>query len=330
MLFFRALILLVVAGLAVPAFAETDKLRIGLQYGLPYMQLVILQDRDFIGARAKQAGIDLKTEFVTVSGSAVLNDSLISGALDVGAVGMSNLVTLWDKTRTNIGIRGLSGMNIMPLLLVTRDPKLKTLADYGPNDRIALPSVRVSMQAMMLDILAGKAFGAANSHKLDPNTLSMGHPDAMAGLLAGGSAFTSHFSSLPYEHTELATPGIHRVASSFDAIGPHSVSALSATTKFRTDNPTVARVFLQALQDATDLINDHRREAAEIYLKVTHDKMSPEELMAIMAGDGVVFTLRPQGAEATADYMFESGAIKHKPASWKDLYFDTVPGGKGS
>ena len=326
----RILILLIVAGLAVPARAETDKLRIGLQYGLPYMQLVILQDRDFIGARAKEAGIDLKAEFVTVSGPAVLNDSLISGALDVGAVGMSNLVTLWEKTRSSIGIRGLSGMNIMPLLLVTKDPNLKTLADYGPNDRIAVPSVKVSMQAMMLDILAAKAFGEADYRKLDPNTLSMGHPDAMAGLLAGGGSFTSHFSSLPYQHMELASPGMHVVASSFDAIGPHSVSALAATTRFRTANPTVVKVFLQALQDATDLINDHRPEAAETYLKVTHDKMTPAELVAIMGDDGVSFTLRPQGAEATADFMFKTGVIKQKPKSWQELYFDTVPGGQGS
>lgn len=40
-----------------------------------------------------------------MSGPAVLNASLISGALDMGAVGMSNLVTMWDKARGSIGIR---------------------------------------------------------------------------------------------------------------------------------------------------------------------------------------------------------------------------------
>ncbi len=312
------------------AQAETDRLRVGLQYGLPYMQLVILQDRDFIGARAKAAGIELQAEFVTMGGPAVLNDSLISGALDVGAVGMSNLVTMWDKTRGSIGIRGLAGMNIMPLLLVTKDPRLKTLADYGPDDRIALPSVKVSMQAMMLDILASKAFGEAEYRKLDPNTLSMGHPDAMIGLLAGGGSFTSHFSSLPYQHMELAQPGMHVVASTFDAIGPHSVSALAATTRFRTQNPKVVAVFLQALQDATDLINNDRREAAEAYLRITRDKTTPDELVAMMGDPGVEFTLRPQGAQATADFMFKTGVIKQQPKSWQEMYFDTVPGGAGS
>ena len=302
--------------------AETDKIRIGLQYGLPYMQLVLMQDHDFIGPRAAAAGIPLKAEFVTMGGPAVLNDSVISGALDVGAVGMSNLVTMWSKTRGNIAIKGLAGMNIMPLLLVTRDPRIKTVKDFTVEDKIAVPSVKVSMQAMMLDILAERAFG--DYRRLDPSTVSMGHPDAAAGLMGGGGA-SSHFSSLPYQHFELAMPGVHLVASSFDAIGPHSVSALAATTRFRTQNPAVVGVFLAALQDATDFINQHRHEAAEAYLRVTKDKVSADELVAMMGDAGVEFTLRPQGAEKTAAFMAKTGAIKEAPASWHDMYFDTAP-----
>ncbi len=308
------------------AHAETDRIRIGLQYGLPYMQLVIMQDRDFLGARARAAGMPgLKAEFVTTGGPSVLNDSLISGALDIGAVGMSNLVTLWDKTRGNLAIRGLAGMNVMPLLLVSRDPRLQSVRDYGPGDRIALPSVKVSMQAMMLDILAARAFGEAEYRRLDPNTVSMGHPDATAGLIGGGGAFTSHFSSLPYQHAELAQPGMHQVASSFDAIGPHSVSALAATTRFRTQNPAVVAVFLEALQDATDLINQHRQDAAEAYLRVSKDKIAADALVAMMDDPGVRFTLTPRGAQKTADFMAKTGVIKQRPATWRDMYFDTAP-----
>ena len=317
--------------MATPGRAETDRLRIGLQYGLPYMQLVLMQDQDLIGKRAREAGLtNLRAEFITVGGPAVINDGLISGEMEIGAVGMSNLVTMWDKTRGQGGIRGLSGMNVMPLLLVTREPRIRTLADYTPQDKIALPSVKVSMQAMMLDILASKAFGEAEYRRLDPNTVSMGHPDAAAGLLAGGAAFTSHFSSLPYQYFELAKPGIHTVASSFDAIGPHSVSALAATTKFRGENPKVVGVFLAAMQDATAMLQQHPRESAEAYLRITHDKVTPDELLAMMQGPGVAFTMQPRGAGNTAAFMFKVGLIKRQPESWHDLYFDTVPAEGGS
>jgi NitT/TauT family transport system substrate-binding protein len=317
---------LLTGALAAPAHAETDRLRIGLQYGLPYMQPVLMQDQDLIGARARTAGLpNLHTEFVTVGGPSVLNDGLISGEISIGAVGMSNLVTMWDKTRGQGAVRGLCGMNVMPLLLVTSDPHIHSIADYGARDRIAVPSVKVSMQAMMLDILAAKAFGESEYRRLDPNTVSMGHPDATAGLLAGGAAFTSHFSSPPYQYIEVARPGIHAIASSFDAIGPHSVSALAATTRFRTENPTVVGVFLDAMRDATRFIRQHPREAAEVYLRVTHDKMSADELVAMMHEPGVLFTLAPHGAQETADFMAKVGLIKHRPASWHDMYFDTAP-----
>jgi NitT/TauT family transport system substrate-binding protein len=295
------------------------------------MQLILMQDRDFLSPRAKEAGVpDLKIEFVTVTGPTVINDSLVSGALDIGAFGASSLITLWDKTHGSNNVRGVVGMNVMPLLLVSRDPRIKTIADYGPADRIALPAIKVSMQAMMLDLLAAKTFGEGEFRKLDPNTVSIGHPDATAGLISGGAPFTSHFGSLPFQHIELAHPGIHLVASSFDAIGPHSVGVMAATTRFRTQNPKVMAAFVAALQDATDFINGHQREAAEAYLRVTKEKSTPDEIVQMMNDPGVAFTLRPQGLLSTAEFMAKTGMIKQHPTSWKDMYFDTVPGGEGS
>ena len=76
-------------------------------------------------------------EWTTLGGPAQINDGIISGAIDVGAVGLPNLITLWEKTRTNVKVRAIAGLNFMPLLLVTRDPKIKALKDYSEKDRIA-------------------------------------------------------------------------------------------------------------------------------------------------------------------------------------------------
>ena len=42
--------------------------------------------------------------------------------------------------------------------------------------KIAIPSVKISTQAIMLQIAAAKAFGDANYAKLDPLTISLSHP----------------------------------------------------------------------------------------------------------------------------------------------------------
>jgi NitT/TauT family transport system substrate-binding protein len=105
---------------------------------------------------------------------------------------------------------------------------------------------------------------------------------------------------------------------------------MAATTRFRMQNPKVVAAFVAALQDATDFINQHRREAAEAYLRVTKEKSTPDEIVLMMGDPGVEFTLRPQGLLRTAEFMAKTGMIKQHPASWKDMYFDTVPGGEGS
>lgn len=97
--------------------------------------------------------------------------------------------------------------------------------------------------------------------------------------------------------------------------------------KFRTQNPKTVAVFMEALQDCTDFINQHRVEAAEAHLRVTKDKVTAAELVAMMGDAGVEFTLRPQGAQKTADLMFRTGVIKQLPKTWQDMYFDTAPAG---
>jgi NitT/TauT family transport system substrate-binding protein len=146
-----------------PAAAEVNELKIGKQYGLPYIQFVIMEDQKLIEKHAKAAGLgDVKVEWATLGGPAQLNDGIISGAIDIAGVGLPNLITMWEKTRTNARVRAIAGLNFMPLILLTRDPKIKTLKDYGEKDRIALPSVKISMQAILLEMAVAREFGEAS------------------------------------------------------------------------------------------------------------------------------------------------------------------------
>src|SRR3954453_19251521 len=258
---------------ALPAAAEATEIKIGKQYGLPYIQFVIMEDKGLIEKDAKLQGLgDMKVDWATLGGPAQLNDGIISGAIDVAAVGLPNLITMWEKTRTNVKVRAIAGLNFMPLILLTRDPKLKTLKDYTEKDRIAVPSVKISMQAILLEMAASKEFGESNYEKLDPLTVSMGHPDAFAALNSG-TEVQSHFSSAPFQNRQLKLPGYHQVVSSYDIIGPHSVSCISMTTRFHDGNPKLVAAILSAMKEATAWIKSDKKAAAEGYIRVTKDKM---------------------------------------------------------
>jgi sulfonate transport system substrate-binding protein len=312
---------MMLAALARPATAEVNEIKIGKQYGLPYIQFVIMEDGKLIEKHAKLQGLaDIKVDWATLGGPAQLNDGIISGAIDVAAVGLPNLITMWEKTRTNVKVRAIAGLNFMPLILLTRDPRLKTLKDYGEKDRIALPSVKISMQAILLEMAAAKEFGEANYERLDPLTVSMGHPDAFAALNSG-TEVQSHFSSAPFQNRQLKTPGYHQVVSSYDIIGPHSVSAISMTTKFHDGNPKLVAALLGAMKEATAWIKSDKKAAAEAYLRVTKDKMPLDEFVAMLNDSNIVITIEPKGADKISEFLAKVGRIKAKPDNWKDYYF---------
>jgi NitT/TauT family transport system substrate-binding protein len=314
------------------AHAEVKEVRAAKQYGLGYLQLVLMEDQKLIEKQAKAAGLgDIKVEWSTFRSSDVMNDALISGSVDFVSLGVPGLATIWAKTRGNIDVRGASGLNAAPLLLISRDPKINSIKDFSDKDRIAVPAVKVSNQAIILQMAAAEAFGEANWGKLDPLTVSMAHPDALNALLSGGGEVGSYFSSPPFQYRALQKPGIHKVLNSYDVLGGKvSFNSIATTGKFRTQNPKTYDAFLAALSEATDIINKDKRAAAEAYLRITGDKTPVDEFLAMMNDPDIEFTTKPLNMLKIVDFMHKTGAIKVKPQSWKDLFFENVHASGGS
>ena len=69
--------------------------------------------------------------------------------------------TIWDKTvGTPQEARALIAMQSMPYVLVTRNPAVKTIADFTDKDKIALPAVKLTGHAIALEMEAAQDLGA--------------------------------------------------------------------------------------------------------------------------------------------------------------------------
>jgi NitT/TauT family transport system substrate-binding protein len=316
-----------------PARAEVNELRVAKQYGLGYLQLILMEDQKLIEKQAQAAGLgDLKVSWNTFRSSDVMNDALLSGSVDFVCLGPPGLSIIWAKTAgTAQEVKGASGLNSLPLFLNTREERIKSIRDLTDKDRIALPAVKVSVQAIMLQMAAVKEFGEANYARLDPLTVSMAHPDGLATFLSGAGEINNHFTSPPFQYRELARPGVRKLTSSYDIIGTKgSFNVIAATTKFRTANPKVYGVFNAALAEATAMIARDKPGVAQTYLRVTQDKSPPEEILAMLNDPDIEFHTVPKGLQQIADFMYKVGTIKTKPASWKDLLHDNLHGQPGS
>jgi NitT/TauT family transport system substrate-binding protein len=322
----------IATSLALPAQAEQAELRVAKQYGLGYLQMMVMEDQKLLEKNAKAAGFgELKVTWATFRSSDVMNDALLSGSVDFVCLGIPGIATIWAKTRGGIEVKGVSGLNFVPLQLNTRSPNIKTLRDFTEKDKIALPAVKVSNQAVILEMAAAQSFGDANYAKLDGLTVSMSHPDAMAAFLSGAGEINSHFTSPPYAQKELERPGITQVLNSVDVLGgPISFNVIGATSKFYTENPKLYAVFVKSLEEATEFINKDKRAAAEVYLRVSHDKSSIDDVMKVMNNPQVEYSLLPKNVLKIVDFMYKTGAIKAKPGSWKDLFFPNMHAQPGS
>ena len=328
-------IIIAAAAIALPlatssANAETNEIRIGRQTGLGYLQFHVIEARKLIEKHAKALGLgDVTVTFRKIPSPAGLNDALLSGGIDFSVAGFPPFLTLWDKTRGNQDIRAVAALESQPLLLVTNDPKVKTLRDFGDNDRIAVPTVKLSTQAMFVEMAAEHEFGKFDA--LDHLTVSMPHAEAVAALLSGSAGITADFSSTPFQYVELANPKIHTVTSSYEIIGgPVTTTAVWTTAKFANDNPKALQAVFDAVVEATQFIHDHKAEAARIYKKIENDKMSEADLVKMLDDPEQIFSVEPTNTLKMATFMHRIGRLKHEPQSWKDYFFPVMNGRSGS
>jgi NitT/TauT family transport system substrate-binding protein len=307
------------------AAAQTKTVRIAKQFGISYLPLTLMEEKKLFEAHAARLGLDVKTEWVQLTGGAPVNEALISGSVDFVSGGVGPLLSIWGKTRENYAVKGVAALNAMPLYLTTINPKVKSIRDFTDSDRIALPAVRVSIQAITLQMAAETAFGPGQQNRLDPLTVSLSHPDGLAQLLSGRSEITAHFTSAPFMYQELADPRVRKILDSYDVLGgPHTFNLVWTTTKFHDANRKLVEAFIGALDEAMKSIARDPAEAAAIWVKVENSKLTADYIEKLIRLPENEWTMVPKKVMTYAQYMSRVGMLPAKPADWRDVFFPAI------
>jgi NitT/TauT family transport system substrate-binding protein len=318
-------------GVAQPARAE-GQIRVAEQFGVVYLLLNVARDQHLIELEGRREGLDIKVDWVKLSGGSAVNDALLSGSIDIAGAGVGPLLTVWDRTHGHQNVKGVASLGNLPYYLVSDNPNVKTIADFTAKDRIAVPAVGVSVQSRILQFAAAKQWGDKSFDKLDSLSQAIPHPDATAAIIANSSLITAHFGNPPFQQQELAgNPHAHIVLNSYDVLGgPSSATVLYATEKFRNDNPKTYHAFVTALAQAAKLVSTNPQLAADIYIRVNDSKIDRTLLLKILQDPQVQFKTAPQNTLALAQFMHRVGAIRNAPASWRDYFFDDPATAGGS
>ena len=307
------------------AFAdEAASITLISQHGLPYLPLMLMQDGKLVEKHAARLGLpNLKTDYRTLGGTQSLVDALIGGQMHFGIAGVPSLATLWDKTAGGANeVRALCAAQAMPFMLVTNRPAIKSITDFKEGDKIAVPAIKNSNQAICLQMAAAKEWGQPQYARLDPLTITLPHPDAAVAIIAKSTELTAHYGVAPFQNYELAAPGVHAVLKSYDTLGGQTTNGvLLMAKKFRDANPKVTSAVYAALSEASQFINKEPRQSAEIYIRMANEKRSGvAEMTQMIADPDNAWTTTPQNAMRYVEFMHKVGTLKKLPADWRGLF----------
>ncbi len=314
------------------ARAEVNEVRFAQQFSMGYLQFNVMAHRKLLEKHAALLGIpDLKVSWRTFSGPDNMNDALLSDSVDVVSGGVPGLVTLWAKTYgTKQEVRGMVGLGRSPILLNCRAPEVKTIKDLTSANKIALPAVKVAIQAVVLEMAAAQEWGDKNYAKLDELTMSLSPPDATAGLLSGSSNFDCAFTVPPFQNLQLRDKSIHTVLDSTSLLGDATTVVAWTSKSFHDANPTVYRALVNALKEASTLVDLDLPQAVEYYVADSKSKLTTQEILEFINDPRYRYFATPTGTMKYADFMYRVGKVKRKADSWQDLFFPEVYDLKGS
>ena len=321
-----AVALLGLAG-ARPAGADVASVRIVAPADLAMLPLVVVAQKHLIEQQAQARGLpDIAIQWLTPNGGNPI-EQLLGGQADIVATtDLVGFLTAWDeRTGTLQEIRGLAALAQMPYQLLTRNPAIETIRNFTAKDRIAVPAVKTSLPAVMLEMAAADEWGAAHYDRLDPLTVAQTSDAADAALHAGKGDIDTDFSRMPYADDERGDPAIHRVMDSFDIAGPHSIALVVTTAQFRDANPGLCAALVGAIADADTFIKASRGAAAEIYDKAGNSEDIPVEDLTDMLGDpDTAFAAAPAGIQHLTAFLHQVGRLKHGADSWQQLFFPEI------
>ncbi|HEX4408603.1 MAG TPA: ABC transporter substrate-binding protein [Xanthobacteraceae bacterium] len=313
---------------AAPARAEVNEVRIGVQFGLIYLPVIVAETQGFFAEEAKKAGLsELKVTVERFSGSPAVTDAVLSGNADIGAFGTPGLLIAWEKTKGHQEIAGLAALGANAFFLETNKPQIKSLADFKDGDQIAVPAT-TSPQAVVMRMAAEKTFG--DYKHIDKLLVAMPHPDATAALLSG-QVIAGYVATAPFTAMLKKSDKVHIVTTSKDILGEEMTGvALGVGKKFVDANPIVARVVIAAVEDGMKFMAKDPAAAADIYLKSEASKTPKSDTVDLLTDGSIAFSVAPTGLIKLANFMAKAGELKAAPKSWQDVFFPLLGDRQGS
>jgi len=149
----------------------------------------------------------------------------------------------------------------MPFILTCNRPEVKSIKDFKEGDKIAVPGIKNSNQAICLQMRPRRNGDRRNMRGSirSPSRAASGRSrrDHLEVDRAG-----RHYASRRSRITNSRRPGVHAVLKSYDTLGGQTTNGVMfMARKFRDTNPKITGAVYAALAEASDLSTRSRARA---------------------------------------------------------------------
>lgn len=295
--------------------------------GVGFLPLHIMREQKLIEKHGAELGLDnLSVQWIDLGGPSAMNDALLSRSVDFIAAGPPAFLTLWDRTRNSLAVKGVAAISALPMYLNTRSETFTSLADISDNDKIALTAIKVSIPAIVMQMYAAEQYGTAEAERFDRYTVSMAHPDGVVTMLSGSEDITAHFTSPPFHQREIQNPQIRTIMTTDEVMGGATTfTMLSTTSTYHAENPDVIAAVIGALEEAQQFIQDNPERAADVLIQVQGNAgLSQNEITELLQDPDIHFSTTPQNIKRYADFMYSIGSLEQQVDSWRDFFIDEI------
>ena len=308
--------------LTLVACGKTEKkdekaiLNIAYQGGIGYAPVHILDSKDFIETKYKEAtGKEVEVNFQKLDSGADINTGIIGGTIDIGCMGIAPAIS---AVSNGIPAKILTGLCSQSHGLMTSDNNIKTLSDIK-NNQIALVNIG-SIQHILLAMACEKELGDA--HALDNNIVKMAHAEGFAALEAG--TYKLHLTSSPYINRERENKKYSEIKA-VNEIWPDGNTFLVAlsSTKLEENNKELFDAVTEAFADAIKFINENQQETAEIV--ADHLGQDVKTTLSDLQDETSMFFGELKGATQMAEFMHRAEFMENK-VTFEQLTYSNVKG----
>lgn len=283
-----------------------SSITIAYQPGVGYAPLLIMKQQRVLEKKFPKKKIQWKL----LNSGAAIRDAMISKNVQVGAGGIGPFLVGWSN-----GLPWKIVMSLDEANLYLMSKKYNSLASLKGQGKIAMPGPD-SIQSVVLRKAAQKQLGDAKA--LDPQIVSMGHPDGVQALVSGQIA--AHLTSPPFQGEELKA-GAHPIVKSYDVFGEHTFNSVFVLSDFYKANPTFMKAFETAVANAANLLATDPDQASQVLSQETGGKIPASQMKEETTGKDITYSTKPLGFMVFGTFMKQIGLIKKVPSSASGYFF---------